>query len=70
MLCDISEMFTHAFTKSSLGVTDVLFKTNNSSYAVYDVVGFAVAIPNRKECFFTSVKEFYQCTLTSMIQLN
>ena len=46
VLCDISEMFTHAFTKSSLGVTDVLFETNNAGYAVYDVVGFAVAIPN------------------------
>ena len=43
-MCDISEMFTHSFTKSSLSVTDVLFQTNNAGNAIYDIVGFAVAI--------------------------
>ena len=44
MLCDKSKMFTHAFTKSPLGVTDVLLEAYSAGYAVYDIVSFAVAM--------------------------
>ena len=44
MLCDISKVFTYAFPKSSLGVTNVLLETYYAGNALYDGVGFAVAM--------------------------
>ena len=41
MLCDVTEVFTHPFTKCSLRMSDVLFKTHLTCYAVNDIVGFA-----------------------------
>ena len=37
-------MFTHAFTKSPLGVTSVLLEEYSAGNALYDIVSFAVAV--------------------------
>ena len=43
VLCDISKMLTHAFTKCSLGVPNVLFVADCASDAINDIIGLAVA---------------------------
>ena len=46
VLCDITEVFTHPFTKCAFGVSNVLFETHLACYAINDIVGFATATPD------------------------
>ena len=44
VLCDIAKVLTHAFTKCSLGVANVLFVADCASDAINDIIGLAVAV--------------------------
>ena len=45
VLCDVAKMLTHAFTKCSLGVANVLFVANCASDTINDIIGLAVEVP-------------------------
>ena len=44
VLCDIAKVLTHAFTKCSLGVANVLFVADCASEAINDIIGLAIAV--------------------------
>ena len=44
VLCDIAKRLTHAFTKRSLGVANMLFVADGASDAINDVIGLAVTV--------------------------
>ena len=44
VLCDVAKVLTHAFTKCSLGVANIMFVADCASNAINDVIGLAVAV--------------------------
>ena len=44
VLCDVAKMLTHAFTKCSLSVANVLFVANSASNTINDIIGLTVAV--------------------------